>query len=137
MQKIDKFTTRKNINRLISDRKNNNKEIQVGEEKGRKNGGFLMGDNYITIRTRNNYDNMSIIEVKLPNPYLNINRPERNVTIEYQIQSKFKSPYSDYINHSLTYDNCDKFNYKHKPKKKKANMNRFHNNIHFTKTNNK
>ena len=38
----------------------------------------------------------------MPNPYLNIDKPERNKTIDYQIKSKFKSPFADYLNHSLT-----------------------------------
>ena len=64
-----------------------------------------MGDTYITLKTKNNHDKLSIIEVKLPNPYLNIDKPERNKTIEYKFKSRFKSPYADYINHSLTNSN--------------------------------
>ena len=91
-----------------------------------------MGNNFITIRTRDNQDNMSVIEVQLPNPYLNIDRPERNKTIEYRIKSKFKSPFADYINHSLTNGptnlhiglNASKF----------INSNKANNNIYFTRT---
>ena len=90
-----------------------------------------MGDNYITLRTRDNHDNISVIEVKLPNPYLNIDNPERNKTIQFRVNSKFKSTYADYINHSLTNDS----NYKSKFNKSKfINSNKFNNHIHFTRT---
>ena len=91
-----------------------------------------MGDNFITIRTRDNQDNMSVIEVQLPNPYLNIDKPERNKTIEYRIKSKFKSPFADYINHSLTNDPTNLrigLN-----RSKIINSNKANNNIHFTRT---
>ena len=91
-----------------------------------------MGDNYITLRTRDNQDNMSAIEVQLPNPYLNINNPEKNKTIEYRIDSKFKSAFADYINHSLT---NDPGNYRAGLNAKKFIIsNKANNNIHFTKT---
>ena len=91
-----------------------------------------MGDNYITLRTRDNHDKISLIEVKLPNPYLNIDKPERNKTIEYRLKSKFKSPYADYINHSLTNDSIY---LKNKLKKNKLlSSDKCNNNINFTKT---
>ena len=106
------------------------KEIREFKESKHKH--FNMGNNFITIRTRDNQDNMSVIEVQLPNPYLNIDKPERNKTIEYRIKSKFKSPFADYINHSLTNDagnlhiglNASKL----------INSNKANNNIHFTRT---
>ena len=91
-----------------------------------------MGDNYITLQTRDNNDKISVIEVKLPNPYLNIDNPERNKTIEYRLKSKFKSPYADYINHSLTNDSLY-LNAKLK-NNKFINPNKFNNNIYFTRT---
>ena len=75
---------------------------------------------------------MSVIEVQLPNPYLNIDKPERNKTIEYRIKSKFKSPFADYINHSLTneQENCHtRLNVS-----KLIDSNKANNNIHFTRT---
>ena len=93
-----------------------------------------MGDNYITLKTKENQDNISVIEVQLPNPYLNINNPEKNRTIQYRIKSKFKSPFADYINHSLTNDT---FNIKDKLKRnnnKYKISSEFNDNIHFTKT---
>ena len=91
-----------------------------------------MGDNYVNIRTRENHDNISVIEVQLPNPYLNINNPEKNRTIQCRIKSKFKSPFADYINHSLTNDTSI-INDKLKINKYKISS-KINNNIHFTKT---
>ena len=90
-----------------------------------------MGDNYITLRTKENQDNISVIEVQLPNPYLNINNPERNKTIQYRIKSKFKSPFADYINHSLTNDAS---NINDKLNRNKYKISSKFDNIHFTKT---
>ena len=68
----------------------------------------------------------------MPNPYLNIDRPERNKTIDYQIKSKFKSPFADYLNHSLTNNTS---NIKTKMNSNKIlNFNVIHNKIHFTRT---
>ena len=91
-----------------------------------------MGDNYITIRTRDNQDNMSVIEVQLPNPYLNIDKPERNKTIEYRIKSKFRSPFADYINHSLTNNPVNR--HKVLNTNKFINSNKAKKNNYFTKT---
>ena len=91
-----------------------------------------MGDNFITLHTNDYNRRVSIIEVQLPNPYLDINKPERNKTIEYRIKSKFKSPFADYINHSLTSDTS---NIKGKLKREKyINSNKINNKIHFTRT---
>ena len=63
---------------------------------------MTLGDNYITLRTNDYQRKVSVIEVQLPNPYLNIDKPERNKTLNYRIKSKFKSGFADYINHSFT-----------------------------------
>jgi hypothetical protein len=104
-----------------------NEEKEKNKTKHRVN----MGDNYITIQSNNFHDKGSIIEVKLPNPYLDIDRPERNKTIEYRIKSKFKSAFADYKNHSLTNDGT---NLKNKNRFKFINSNKYNNNIHFTRT---
>ena len=90
-----------------------------------------MGNNYITLQSTNYHDKGSVIEVQLPNPYLDIDRPERNKTNEYRIKSKFKSPFADYINHSLTNDGT---NFNNKNRLKFINSNKYNNNIHFTRT---
>jgi len=89
-----------------------------------------MGGKYITLKTKCYDDNISIIEVKLPDPYSIIEHPGRNKTIEYHINSKFKSPFADYINHSLT----------NKTSEIKSNLKEYkfiknyNEHIHFTKT---
>lgn len=93
-----------------------------------------MGDNYITLRTKTNQDSMSVIEVKLPNPYLNIDNPEKNKTIEYRFKSKYKSPFADYINKSLTTDTSNLNDIRKKTKY--INSNKYKNNIQFTKIQN-
>ena len=133
-KKNEKITSRKNLI-TISEKKENkeNKEnIEISESKENQKHSLNMGDNFITLRTRDNHDNISVIEAKLPNPYLNINNPERNKTIQFRVNSKFKSPYADYINHSLTNDTS---NYKSGFNKRKiVNSNIFNNHIHFTRT---
>ena len=91
-----------------------------------------MGDNFITLHSNDYNRRISVIEVQLPNPYLNINKPEGNKTIEYRIKSKFKSPFADYINHSLTSDTS---NFKGILKREKfINSNKIDNKFHFTRT---
>jgi hypothetical protein len=77
---------------------------------------------------------VSVIEVKLPNPYLNIDKPERNRTIDYQIKSKFKSPFADYLNHSFTNNTSNKNTKLNSSKILLSNL--IYNKIHFTKTQN-
>ena len=127
--KNEKNTSKKNI--ITAFEINENKEnVEITNKQENKTRSFNMGDNFITLRTRDNQDKMSVIEVKLPNPYLNIDKPERNKTIEYRLKSKFKSPYADYINHSLTNDSLYLKNNKF------LNPNKFNNNIHLTRTQN-
>ena len=129
--KNEKNTSKKNI--ITAFEINENKEnVEITNKQENKTRSFNMGDNFITLRTRDNQDKMSVIEVKLPNPYLNIDKPERNKTIEYRLKSKFKSPYADYINHSLTKDSFY-LNVKLK-KNKYLNSNKDNNNIHFSRT---
>ena len=89
-----------------------------------------MGDNYITLKTKIFDDNISIIEVKLPDPYLITEQSSKYKTIEYHINSKFKSPFADYINHSLTNKTS---NFKSKFKEYKL-LKKYNEHIHFTKT---
>ena len=133
IKKIDINSTRKNLITL-SDKKVNNKENNKNkEDKEFKIKNFNLEDNFITLKTNKYNNNISIIEVKLPNPYLDSDLLERNKTIEYHINSKFKSPYADYLNHSLTHQT---FKYKSKLNHNKMiNLNKFNNRIHFTKTN--
>ena len=130
-KKNDKYDSKKNL--ITTSEIKDIKEIKENKEnKENKNNNFNMGNNYITIRTRDNQDNMSIIEVQLPNPYLNIDKPERNKTIEYRLKSKFRSPFADYINHSLTNDASN--HHKGLNASKFINSNKVNNNIHFTRT---
>ena len=89
-----------------------------------------MGGNYITLKTKIYDDNLSIIEVKLPDPYSITEQSSKYKTIEYHINSKFKSPFADYINHSLTNKTS---NFKSKFKEYKL-LKEYNDHIHFTKT---
>ena len=119
IKKMDKLTTSENKD--YKEKKENNEN---------ENKGINMGDNYITLKTKAFDDNISIIEVKLPDPYSIIEQPDRNKTIEYHINSKFKSPFADYINHSLTNKTS---NFKSKFKEYKL-LKKYNEHIHFTKT---
>ena len=74
----------------------------------------------------------SIIEVRLPNPYLDTECVKHNKYIDYNINSKFKSKFADYINSKTHLDNSGgiKTNKTHKVIKK------FDNHIYFTKLTN-
>ena len=117
IKKMDKLTTSENKD--YKEKKENNENKCINK-----------GGNYITLKTKNYDDNISIIEVKLPDPYSIIEQPDRNKTIEYHINSKFKSPFADYINHSLTNKTS---NFKSKFKEYKL-LKEYNDHIHFTKT---
>ena len=104
-----------------------NKEYQDNKKQN-----IYFGDNYITLRTKEYTRKISVIEVKLPNPYLNIDRPERNKTIDYRIKSKFKSAHADYMNHSFTNDTS--LNKNNMYNDKYFNSKIISNKIHFTNT---
>ena len=116
---MDKLTTSENKD--FKEKKENNEN---------ENKGINMGGNYITLKTKIYDDNISIIEVKLPDPYSIIEQPGRYETIEYHINSKFKSPFADYINHSLTNKSS---NFKSKFKEYKL-LKKYNEHIHFTKS---
>ena len=125
---MDENISRKNV---VSTNKENKDNKENKENKENKISNFDMGKNYITLKTKNYNDNISIIEVKLPNPYSDINQLERNKTIEYNIKSKFKSIFSDYLNHSKTHQNS---NYNSKlTKNNYIILNKLNSCIHFTK----
>ena len=128
---MDKLTTSEN--KEYKEKKENNEINGINENNEvneNKNVYTNMGGNYITLKTKSYDDNISIIEVKLPDPYSIIDHPGRNKTIEYNINSKFKSPFADYINHSLT-NKTSKF----KSKLKGYNfIKKYNDHIHFTKT---
>ena len=116
---MDKLTTTENKD--YKEKKENNEN---------ENKGINMEGNYITLKTKIYDDNLSIIEVKLPDPYLITEQSSKYKTIEYHINSKFKSPFADYINHSLTNKTS---NFKSKFKEYKL-LKKYNEHIHFTKT---
>ena len=124
----DRNTSLKNV---VTDIDNKEIKEKKEKEKNKTKHRVNMGNNYITLQSTNYHDKGSVIEVQLPNPYLDIDRPERNKTNEYRIKSKFKSPFADYINHSLTNDGT---NFNNKNRLKFINSNKYNNNIHFTRT---
>ena len=70
------------------------------EEKKNKNNENDKINNHEEIIVRSNKYNTTntIIEVRLPNPYLDTECVKFNKYIDYNIQSKFKSKFADYIN---------------------------------------
>ena len=59
----------------------------------------------IIIRTKIFNKTDSIIEVKLPNPYLDTECIKNNEYIDYNFKSKFKSKFADYINSKQNINN--------------------------------
>ena len=86
----------------------------------------------ITIRT-NKYNSINtIIEVKLPNPYLDTMCVKYNKYIDYNIKSKYKSKYADYLTKS------DSHNKRQKTTNKTFySLYNIDQHIYFTKTNKK
>ena len=72
----------------------------------------------IIIRTNKYNTTNSIIEVKLPNPYLDTECVIGKKYIDYNLNSKFKSKYADYINSKPSINNEIKINKTHKISKK-------------------
>ena len=91
IKKIDKLTTSENKD--YKEKKENNEN---------ENKCINKGGNYITLKTKNYDDNISIIEVKLPDPYSFIEHPDRNRTIEYHTNSLFSLSFENFAI-SITY----------------------------------
>ena len=72
----------------------------------------------IIIRTNKYNLSNSIIEAKLPNPYLDTECIKNKKYIDYNLNSKFKSKYADYINSNSSINNEIKVNKTHKITKK-------------------
>ena len=87
---IDKINTNTGVNNpkiknlKTEKEKNNENEKKINHEE-------------IIIRTNNYRTTNTIIEVKLPNPYLETERSKNNKCVDYNIKSRFKSKYADYM----------------------------------------
>lgn len=79
----------------------------------------------IIIRTNKYKTTNTLIEVKLPNPYLDTECLKNNKYIDFNIRSKFKSKYADYM-HRQSLNREIKTNKSHKV------LNRFDKHIYFT-----
>ena len=102
----------KNQNIKTEKEKNNENEKRINHEEI-----IIRSDKYKTTNT--------IIEVKLPNPYLDTECLKNKKYIDYYIKSKFKSKYADYMHkHSLNRE--IKTNKSHKV------INKFDKHIYFT-----
>ena len=80
----------------------NNHQIKFVRSKTRKK---KMGhQKSIHIKTNGFGQDCSVIEEKLPNPYTITEHSRRQKIIEYNVKSKYKSMYADYLNHTSTFD---------------------------------
>ena len=70
---------------------------KVAQEESPKNGDII-------IKSRETNYPQSRIEVRLPNPYSELESDKQKKIISYTINSKFKSRYADYINRNSTMD---------------------------------
>ena len=85
-----------NSNLGLNNIKNKNSKNEKGKNDKNKNDKIINHEEII-IRSNKDKSNNSIIEVKLPNPYLNTECLKNNKYIDYNIKSKFKSKYAKYI----------------------------------------
>ena len=75
-----------------------NKNSKTEQEKNDKNkNNKIINHEEIIIRSNKYKSTNSIIEVKLPNPYLDTECLKKKKYIDYNIRSKFKSKFADYI----------------------------------------
>ncbi len=112
------------VKNFKTDEENNNNE--------KKNNSAINNHEEIIIRSNKYNTTNSIIEVKLPNPYLDTECVKQKRYIDYNINSKYKSKFADYINskHHLEHTGEIRPNKTHKITKK------FDNYIYFTKLTN-
>ena len=82
----------------IEEEKNNEHHREI-KNKNTKN---IKNHEEIILRSKKYSATNTIIEVKLPNPYLDTECVKYKRYIDYNIKSKFKSKFADYINNSKT-----------------------------------
>lgn len=127
-QNLTNVITNGNVTNLFQiQNKNTKSNIEQGDNKKDVNNNQLE----IIIRSNKYKSTDSIIEVKLPNPYLETENNKSNKYINLNINSKFKSKYADYTKiksniNEMENDREIKMNKAHKITKK------FEKFIHFT-----
>lgn len=127
-QNLTNVITNGNVTNLFQiQNKNTKSNIEQGDNKKDVNNNQLE----IIIRSNKYKSTDSIIEVKLPNPYLETENNKSNKYINLNINSKFKSKYADYTKiksniNEMENDREIKMNKTHKITKK------FEKFIHFT-----
>jgi len=75
----------------------NSKTEQEKNDKNKNKNDKIINHEEIIIRSNKYKSTNSIIEVKLPNPYLDTECLKKKKYIDYNIRSKFKSKFADYI----------------------------------------
>lgn len=87
---------------INSNNLNSNPQIKFIRSKTRKK--KMCRQKSIHIKTNGFGQDCSVIEEKLPNPYTITEHTKRQKIIEYNVKSKYKSMYADYLNHTSTFD---------------------------------
>ena len=108
------------------DEKNNNKDLKKEE--------ITNNHEEIIIRSNKYRTSHTIIEVKLPNPYLDTECVKYKRYIDYNVKSKFKSKYADYINSKSTLNSKNEIR---NNKTLQVSSSKIEQHIYFTKLNNK
>ena len=109
---IKKYLTIDKINTNIGVNNPKIKNLKTEKEKNNENEKKINHEEII-IRTNNYKTANTIIEVKLPNPYLDTECLKNNKYIDYNIKSRFKSKYADYL-HKQSLNREIKTNKSHK-----------------------
>ena len=103
-----------------------NKNSKTEQEKNDKNeNDKIINHEEIIIKSNKYKTTNSIIEVRLPNPYLDTECLKNNKYIDYNIKSKFKSKFANYIQRNSIYKEI-------KTNKSQKTIKKFDNLIFFT-----
>ena len=88
-----------NFDKNKEEENNNNKNINKTDKTD-----IINNHEEIIIRSNKYNTTNTIIEVKLPNPYLDTECVKYKRYIDYNVKSKFKSKYADYINSKWSFN---------------------------------
>ena len=113
-----------NSNIGLNNIKNKNSKTEQ-EKKDKNKNDKIINHEEIILRSNKYKTTYSIIEVKLPNPYLDTECLKNNKYIDYNIRSKYKSKFADYIHRSS-------INKEIKANKSQKTIKKFDNHIFFT-----
>ena len=112
-----KFSSKKKSSKFEEEKNEYDKKNEINQEE-------------VIVRSRKFNTNYTIIEEKLPNPYLNTELVKKKKYINFNINSRFKTKYSDYLKKKISNNSS---NQEIKPNKTYKFCNKIDDYIHFSK----